>query len=258
MVFGAVGFSGAHFLTLGECVKQDKSGRRRYAYENHEHDGVTFPDPPEGKFWSNQGWVEVPGLGVDDDEFFRRGQWWGYPYTYMYYSPAGGGSSSTYVGMKKTVDSLPREKIKYRKYYSIDSTRKGGFSNPNSFGSKNGFAFRLVYGLMNVTNGSYIDHKFYCVPTDDPYAKLGSGAEGFSFNYTLDTGAFTIKLWRETAPYEEYQFTTPMVDDHVYGIEAWGLGGKYGFRVINATLGDSDVYETDTGPFMPWMRIRSP
>ena len=234
-------------MLLGSVMKQDKSGRTRYAWENHEHD---VPPAPSG--------------------FVRRTQHWA-GYGQEVYTDATniypglleeGGWSNQFTYIKQTVsDALPRERIDAKRLSSRYSTYwrrwdTGSMSsNPNIKPSiVNGISFRAVFGIKNLANFEFLEHQFYSSTANNTY--LEQGADGFKFRYDLGDTSFTVQLWRDRAIYETHQFNVPLVDDHVYAVEVWGKDTNWKFRLYSPSLGQGDTKESNNVTSMKFLSSR--
>ena len=228
-------------------MKQDKSGRTRYAWENHEHD---VPPAPSGFVRRVQHWV---GYGQE----LRTDATNIYP---GLLESRGGGQILTYE-RQVVSDALPRERIDGKRLSSrYDSRRgfwyKGGISGYPSIRPSivNGISFRSVFGIKNLANFEYLEHQFYSTTANNTY--LEQGADGFKFRYDPGDTSFTVQLWRDRAIYETHQFNVPLVDDHVYAVELWGKDTNWKFRLYSPSLGQSDTKESNNVTGMRFLQSR--
>mgnify|MGYP003678140091 CR=1 FL=1 len=234
-------------------MKQVRSPRMRYALEGHEHDGaIKYPENPEGKFWSNQGWVDIPTGEFDDDEFFRRGQTtmdplFGIKYLRVYGSQA---ASSSGPKEKKTVDSAAWQKISYKMYYTRvyrGQYYAGGWNDTNSgFPTKDGFAWRIVYGVTGLDTMLYMRHRFW--DGNSSWDNTAAYGVELAADPQASGGEWKVNLMRDGAVYETIDTGFSYVDEMVYAQEIWGAGGEWGGRIVELPTGRSATWSTVSAP----------
>ena len=240
---------------------RQRDHRVRYAPEEHDHPGgVEFPEVPEGKFWSNQGWVEIPSPELDDEDFFRRGfdYFAGYGEKYVPGYESTGPSNAYNL---KTVDCMPYEKMIRRSFYTRNYSNRlfpADFQCSNDgFGGVDGFAWRMVYGIQN-PQYHMMRHRFWSIgsQTGTWSTDTSNGVE-IMFHPTYNgPGGATINLMRGGLTYKTFEFPDfRYTDGDVYALDFWGAGGNLGMRYRNITRSQEEIgWTTDEGNIFRYVK----